>query len=74
MAGNKKLKSLLANGANSAINHNPELREYYQNKVASGKPEMSVLNAVKAKMVARVFAVIKRGTQYENEYQIKQAA
>lgn len=35
---------------------------------------MPVLNAVKAKMVARVFAVVKRGTAYEKEYQIMHAA
>jgi len=66
---NKKLKSLLANGANSAINHNEELKTYYLKKVAKGKKEMLVLNAVKAKMIARVFAVIKRGTKYKKDYQ-----
>lgn len=71
---NKKLKSLLTNGANSAINHNAELKAYYINKVKSGKPDMSVLNAVKSKMVARVFAVVKRGTEYENEYRPRQSA
>lgn len=71
---NKKIKTLLANGANSVINHNIELKEYYTNKVAAGKSEMSVLNAVKAKMIARVFAVVKRGTEYKKDYQAAQAA
>lgn len=61
---NKKLKSLLDMCAVSAINHNPEMRMYYQKKVEEGKHKMSVINAVRNKLLARVFAVVKRKTAY----------
>lgn len=61
---NKKMKALLANGANSAIFHDNELKGYFWRKVEEGKPKMLVINAVKAKMVQRVFATVKRGSGY----------
>lgn len=61
---NKQIKSLLSNGALSAICYDPEIRSYYQRKIKEGKKEGVVLNSVKNKLVARVFAVIQRGTPY----------
>ncbi|KAA6319182.1 hypothetical protein EZS27_030895, partial [termite gut metagenome] len=43
--------------------------EYYFKKVAEGKNKMSVLNAVRAKPVYRMFAVIRNNKFYEKEYQ-----
>lgn len=37
-----------------------EQKKYYERKVAEGKNKMSVINALRAKIVARMFAVIKR--------------
>jgi transposase len=45
-----------------------ELHDYYVRKVAEGKNKMSVLNAVRAKLVCRMFAVIKNDTPYEKNY------
>ena len=45
-----------------------ELRAYYNRKVAEGKNKMSVLNAVRAKLVLRMFAVIKFNKFYEQNY------
>jgi transposase len=45
-----------------------ELQEYYARKVAEGKNKMSVLNAVRAKLVLRMFAVIKFNKFYEKNY------
>ena len=45
-----------------------ELREYYLRKVAEGKNKMTVLNAVRAKLVLRMFAVIKNNKFYEKNY------
>ncbi|WP_345271644.1 IS110 family transposase, partial [Nibrella viscosa] len=53
---NKKVKSLLHLGAMSAIQHCPQLRTYYQRKVAEGKNKMLVLNNVRNKIVQRIFA------------------
>jgi transposase len=61
---NKKLKSLLHTGAVSAIRGKNEIRAYYDRKVAEGKPKMSVLNAIRNKLVKRVVAVVKRNSPY----------
>lgn len=57
---NRKLKSVLFNAASSAIQHDPQLRSYYKRKVAEGKKEISVLNAVANKIILRIYAVINR--------------
>jgi len=61
---NKQIKSLLSNGALSAIRHDPEIKTYYQRKIKEGKVEGVVLNNIKNKLVARVFAVVQRGTPF----------
>jgi len=62
--GNKKLKAFLNFGAMNAVKYDPQLREYYQRKVNEGKSKMSVLNAVRNKLIHRMFATVKRGTPY----------
>ncbi len=42
--------------------------EYYQRKVAEGKNKMSVLNAVRAKLMLTAFAVVHNNTPYEKNY------
>lgn len=61
---NKSIKSLLHMGAMAAVGQPGELRQYYQRKCEQGKPKMSVLNAVRGKLVHRMFAVIKRNENY----------
>lgn len=61
---NKKMKSLLSTCAISAIKHDPELRQYYKKKIEEGKPKMCVINAVRNKVLHRIFAVVSRGTSY----------
>jgi transposase len=61
---NKKMKGLLSIGACSAIQHDKELRNYYNKRVEEGKAPMSVINIIRNKIVSRVFAVVKRGTPY----------
>lgn len=62
---NKKLKSLLTMAAISAIQHDPELKAKYEQKVQEGKAKMCVLNIIRAKLIERVFAVIKKQKPYE---------
>ena len=62
--GHKKLKALLTNGVMSAIQNDKELKAYYERKVAQGKIKYKVFNAVKNKLISRVFATVKRGTPY----------
>ncbi|OAV73045.1 hypothetical protein Barb6_00605 [Bacteroidales bacterium Barb6] len=45
-----------------------ELHEYYERKVAEGKNKRSVLNAVMAKLVHRMFAVIRNNQDYQKGY------
>lgn len=61
---NKRIKALLSNGAASAIQSDEELKAYFHRKVKEGKPKMVVINAVRAKLINRVFATINRGTEY----------
>jgi transposase len=60
----RKMKSLLSMGAISAIQCDAELRLYYNKRVEEGKPKMVVLNIIRNKLVARIFATIKRGTPF----------
>ena len=63
---NKQLKRLLHLAAVSAASHDPELREYYIRRKSEGKSKMSTLNIIRNKIVARAFAIVKRGTPYVN--------
>lgn len=63
---NKVLKYHLHMAAMSAIRHCPELKDYYQRKRQEGKGKMSILNAIRNKLLHRVVAVVKRGTPYEH--------
>ena len=71
---NRKMKALLSNCASAAVQHDPELKAYYQRKVNQGKAKMSALNAVRAKLINRVFATVNRGTEYVVIKQYKQVA
>ena len=65
---NRKMKMLLHMAAMNAITFNEELKTYYQRKVAEGKNPMSVLNAVRFKLICRIFSVVKRNEEYQKEY------
>lgn len=59
-------KALLHLCAAGSIQYNPELRAYYEKRVEQGKNKMSTLNIIRNKLLARVFAVVLRGTPYVN--------
>jgi transposase len=61
---NKTLKTNLDLCACSVLKGKNEFRFYYDRKVAEGKHKMSVINAVRNKIIHRIVAVIKRGTPY----------
>jgi len=56
----KSLKGTLFKAACTAIQHDPQLKAYYQRKIKEGKHKLSVLNAVANKIILRIFAVAKR--------------
>jgi len=61
---NMDLKSTLHLASLSAIQHNPEMKAYYQRKVSEGKSKMCVINAVRNKLLSRILAVVNRQTPY----------
>lgn len=61
---NKEGKVLFHLCAMTAIQCVPEMRVFYQRRLKEGKNEMSTLNIVRNKLLARAFAVVKRGTPY----------
>jgi transposase len=65
---NKKLKKLLHLCALSAIKNDKEIQAYFERKVVEGKNKMSVINAVRNKLIHRVFAVIRDDRFYEENY------
>jgi len=67
--GNKKLKKLIHMGAISILNTKKgEEYEYYCRKVSEGKHKMKVINALRNKILARVFSCIKGNRMYEESY------
>jgi transposase len=66
---NMTLKRLLHMAAMSAIQCNEELKIFYQRKVAEGKNKMSVINAVRNKLISRIFVCIKHKRRYQKDYQ-----
>ncbi len=52
-----------------SIKLDPGMRQYYQRKVAEGKNKMSVLNAIRNKLITRVLAVVRRGIPYCSFFQ-----
>ena len=65
---NKKLKKLLHLCALSAIKNDKELHQYFERKVMEGKNKMSVINAVRNKLVHRVYAVLRDERMFEENY------
>jgi transposase len=62
---NKEMKTMLNLSAFCAIRCDAELKKYYQRRVAEGKPKMACINIIRSKIVARMFAVVKRQQPYQ---------
>ena len=61
---NKKIKSLLTLAAFIAVRYDADLKAKYEQKRKEGKPIMSVINIIRAKLIERIFTVINRQTPY----------
>lgn len=64
----KQMKALLDLAAKSAMQYDEELKTYYQNRIEKGKSKRSTINVIRNKIIARMFAVIKRQTPYVENY------
>lgn len=62
---NKTLKSLLHMCALVAIKYSKEFKGYVERKKAEGKHMMSIINAVRNKLVLRAYSVVSNGKPYE---------
>jgi len=67
---NKKMKTLLHMAALAAIQVKGGIKDFYERKVSQGKSKMSVLNAVRNKIIQRVFACVKQSRPYIKNLQI----
>lgn len=66
---NKKAKTLLHLAAIVAIQYNPDLKLFYERKVkVEKKNKMSVINAVRNKLILRIFACVNQNRPYEKNY------
>ncbi len=64
---NKKMKTLLHMCALSAREMKGEMKDYFDRKVAEGKNKMSVINAIRNKIIHRIFACINEQRCYQKK-------
>jgi len=66
---NKKMKSLLHLCALSAVRFDSEMKAYLERKTTQdGKPKLIVINAVRCKLIGRVFACVHQDRMFEKNY------
>ena len=67
---NKKIKSLLHICVVGSLKSSAEFRDYYLKKTGEGKPRMAVLNALRYKLITRIFACVKQDRLFVKEYSL----
>src|SRR5436190_243233 len=65
---NMKLKKLLHLCAMSAMQNDQEMKAYFERKLKEGKNKMSIINAIRNKLIHRVFAVVRDNRMFEDKY------
>ena len=66
--GHAVLRTLFYMGAGSALQHNRSCRALYERLIARGKLKKVARVAVACKLVKQVFAVVKKGVPYDDNY------
>lgn len=61
----QKMVPLLIRGVISLIGTKNELASFYERKRQEGKEHLSVVNAIRNKIILRIFAVVRNGVMYE---------
>src|SRR5215211_1996220 len=67
---NKPLKGDLSMAAKASVQHDPEMKTYYERRLGIGKKHMAIMNEVKFKLVLRMFAVVNKGEVYVKNQKI----
>jgi transposase len=65
---NKKVKRFLHMEAMSSIRSKSDLKNYYERKVREGRNKMLIINAVRNKLIHRVFACVRDNRPYQDHY------
>lgn len=65
---NMRIKTLLTLGSMSAVQSNQELKAYFERKMSQGKNYWSVINAVRNKLISRIFACVQQQKMYQKNY------
>lgn len=61
---NKLIKAELSMAAKASVQHDPEMKQYYNRRIELGKHHMSVMNEVRFKLILRMFAVVNKQEMY----------
>jgi transposase len=64
------LKALINLSAWNAIRSVPSLKAYFERKVMQGKHKLSVINAIRNKLIAIVLSVIRRNEPFAKDYSL----
>ncbi|MEP4534442.1 MAG: IS110 family transposase [Cyclobacteriaceae bacterium] len=65
---NKTVKKILHMAALSVVSREGEMTNFYRRKVDEGKNKMAAINAVRNKIIHRVFACVRKNEKYDNNY------
>ena len=56
-------------GATSLIRGKDAIGQYYRKKVLEGKHHLTVINAIRNKLILRIFAVVRNDTTYKADFE-----
>jgi len=62
---NKYMKKLLHLSALSSVSRKGEMRDYFDRKIKEGKNKMLILNAIRNKIILRIFACVNQNKIFE---------
>ena len=70
-SGDPNLRALLYMGARSAKRYNQPCKQLYERLRSKGKCHKVAMLAVCNKMLRQIFAVVKSGVEFDNEYHLR---
>ena len=67
---NKNAKTMLHMAALPTIRKARSMRNYYERKVEKGNSKMSVINAIRNKLIHCIFACVRNDVMYQKNYKV----